>query len=432
MDCLIDAGLKLNPSKYHFVQKEVQYLGHIITPLDLKLNPERVAAVQDFPVPQNVKQVRQFVGLASYYRRLIPAFAKIAQPLHDLTRKAAVFEWTPQCQAAFDTLRLKLVEAPLLAYPDFEKDFVLETDASVKGLGAVLSQKQEDGRFHPLAYASRALSSQEKNYGITDLETLAVVWAISHFHAYLYGHEVTIYTDLSAVKAVLETPSPNGKHARWWTKIYSRGVKKVDIVYRSGKENLNADTLSRNPYLPAPAEGIAETDVQVAVVQSIETQAPNLNNVDTEELLNMTPSLENRSIPDDFGTQQQLDPDVNKIFRYLKHQELPAEEKQAQKIAAQGPLFAVLDGILYYVDSRRGDRKRAVVPSHLRQRILQENHNGPMAGHFAGTDSTTPCLDIGGGKACTLMFINIAGTAQSVSLSLVQADNIDHHFIPFQ
>ena len=246
MDCLIDAGLKLNPSKCHFVQKEVQYLGHIITPLGLKLNPERVAAVQDFPVPQNVKQVRQFVGLASYYRRFIPAFAKIAQPLHDLTRKAAVFEWTPQCQAAFDTLRLKLVEALLLAYPDFEKDFVLETDARVKGLGAVLSQKQEDGRFHPVAYASRALSSQEKTYGITDLETLAVVWAISHFHAYLYGHEVTIYTDHSAVKAVLETPSPSGKHARWWTKIYSRGVKKVNIVYRSGKENLNADTLSHN------------------------------------------------------------------------------------------------------------------------------------------------------------------------------------------
>ena len=120
MDCLIDAGLKLNPSKCHFVQKEVQYLGHIITPLGLKLNPERVASVQDFPVPQNVKQARQLVGLASYYRRFIPAFAKIAQPLHDLTRKGAVFEWTPQCQAAFDTLRLKLVEAPLLAYPDFE------------------------------------------------------------------------------------------------------------------------------------------------------------------------------------------------------------------------------------------------------------------------------------------------------------------------
>ena len=149
MDCLIDAGLKLNPSECHFVQKEVQYLGHIITPLGLKLNPECVAAVQDFPVPQNVKQVRQFVGLASYYRRFIPAFAKIAQPLHDLTRKGAVFEWTPQCQAAFDTLRLKLVEAPLLAYPDFEKDSVLETDASIKGLGAVLSQKQQDGRFHP-------------------------------------------------------------------------------------------------------------------------------------------------------------------------------------------------------------------------------------------------------------------------------------------
>ena len=209
-------------------------------------------------------------------------------------------------------------------------------------------------------------------------------------------------------------------------------MKKVNIVYRSGKENLNADTLFRNPYLPAPAEGIAETDVQVAVVQSIETQAPNLNNVDTEELLNMTPSLENRSIPGDFGTQQQLDPDVNKILRYLQHQELPAEEKQAQKIAAQGPLFAVLDGILYYVDSRRGDRSVQWYQAICDRESFRRVTMALWLVILLETDSTTPCLDIGGGKACTLMFINIAGTAQSVSLSLVKADNTDHHFIPFQ
>lgn len=101
--------------------------------------------------------------------------------------------------------------------------------------------------MHPVAYASCALSPPEKNYSITELEMLAVVWAIGHYHAYLYGHGVTVFTDHSTVKAILETPSPSGKHARWWTKVFGSGVTCVNIVYRSGKENSNAVALSRNP-----------------------------------------------------------------------------------------------------------------------------------------------------------------------------------------
>ena len=115
-------------------------------------------------------------------------------------------------------LRKALIEAPVLAYPNFTKNFRLETDACVKGLGAVLSQ------LHSI-YTSRALSDPEKCYAVTKLETLAVVWALNHFHTYLNGNEVTIYTDHSAVKAVLETPNPSAKHARWWTKVYASGVK---------------------------------------------------------------------------------------------------------------------------------------------------------------------------------------------------------------
>ena len=120
------------------------------------------------------------------------------------------------------------------------------------GLGAILSQVQDDHKSHPIAYASRALSTAEKNYGITELETLAVVWAMSHYHYYLYGHCVTVYTDHSAVKALLETPNPTGKHARWWTKVFAQGVRRVHIVYKAGKENVNADALSRSPHAPAP------------------------------------------------------------------------------------------------------------------------------------------------------------------------------------
>ena len=220
-------------------------MGHVITPEGISPNSQELAAVRDYPVPMSVKEVRQILGLASYYRRFVHGFAKVAEPLHTLTQKGATFDWKSDCQIAFDRLKCLLTEAPILAYTDFQKDSVLETDASVKGLGAVLSQLQDDKRLHPTAYASRSLSSQEKKYGITELETLAVVWAIQHFHAYLYGHVVTVYTDHSAGKAVLKTPSPSGKHARWWSKVFASGVRKLDIVYRAGRENGNADALSR-------------------------------------------------------------------------------------------------------------------------------------------------------------------------------------------
>ena len=227
---LREANLKLKPAKCHFARKEVKYLGHLITPSGLKPNHKLVMAVQEFLLPRDIRELRHFLGLASYYRRFIPQFSKIAEPLHNLTRKEVEFVWSEASQSALESLKCKLSVAPVLAYPSFEKNFVLETDACLQGLGAILSQKQDDGKLHPIAYAIRALSQSEKNYLVSEVETLAVVWAVSHFHSYLYGHCVTVYTDHSAVKAVLETPNRTGKHARWWTRVYGCGVKKVTIA----------------------------------------------------------------------------------------------------------------------------------------------------------------------------------------------------------
>ena len=206
--------------------------------------------------------------MASYCRRFIAGFAKIAQPLHRLTVKDVPFEWCPGCGFA---LKNKLVTPPVLAYPCFGKAFTLETDASILGLGAVLSQKQIDQKLHPVAYASRALNPTEKNYSVTELETLAVVWAITHFRSYLYGGVVTVITDHSAVKPVLEAPNPTGKHARWWTQVYGRGIKSVNIIYRAGRENKSADALSRSPVSPAPSHGIGQDEAQVAALTTTTT-----------------------------------------------------------------------------------------------------------------------------------------------------------------
>ena len=218
---------------------------------------------------------------------------------------------------------------PVLVYPDFEQKFILETDASLRGLGAVLSQ-MEQGLLHTVSYASRSLSSPEKNYSISELETLAVVWAIQHYRAYLYGHEVRVVTDHSTVKAILETPSPSGKHAK-------------------------ANSLSRNPVLQTEVE--EDMDVQVAHVQA---DTP----LQITDLLKMTstPAPPNMY---EFHLEQQKDTRVKELYDYVASVIVPNDEQQAKKVCGQAVHFAVVDSILYFVDSKKQGRKRAVVPAHL-------------------------------------------------------------------
>ena len=269
---LVAVGLKLKPAKCHFARTELEYLGHTITREGLKTNTRLVEAVRDFPVPKAVHDVRRFLGMASYYRRFIYNFARIAAPLHYLTKKDSQWLWTPRCESAFKDLKERLVTAPVLSYPSFNQEYILETDASIQGLGAVLSQLQSDDKPHPVAYASRALSPSERNYGITELETLAVVWGISHFHHLLYGNSVTVYTDHTSVRAVLESPNPTAKHARWWTRVYGQGLKDVKIRYQAGRENKSADALSRSPHSPPPTVGTVEGELQVATINSTDTE----------------------------------------------------------------------------------------------------------------------------------------------------------------
>ena len=182
---LRSAGLTLKPKKGKFVQTEVCYLGHVVSAEGVRTDPSKLQAILEFPVPNNVKALRSFLGLVSYYRRFIPQFSKIAGPLFNLTTKNSLFTWTTLCQETFDKLRKLLTSAPVLVYPDFRVPFILETDASIAGLGAVLAQKQADGLVRPIAYASRTLQDHEKRYGITELEGLGVVWAVKHFRPYL-------------------------------------------------------------------------------------------------------------------------------------------------------------------------------------------------------------------------------------------------------
>ena len=195
-DRLRDAGLRLKPSKCYLARKEVEYLGYAISDCGVAADPKKIKAVKEFPTPVNLKQLRSFLGLASYYRRFICNFSKVANPLFALTKKGVVYEWTKQCQDVFERLKDLLTTSPILAFPNFSKGFLLATDASGIGLGAVLSQVQEDGSIRPIAYASHTLQKHECNYAVTELEALEVVWAVKHFRSYLDGHRCDVYSEV--------------------------------------------------------------------------------------------------------------------------------------------------------------------------------------------------------------------------------------------
>ena len=204
----------------------------------------KVKAVEDFPVPKSKSQVRAFLDLTGYYRRFIPHYAHIAAVLTDLTRKDAPDRviWTPQCQNAFDQLKNVLCFSAVLNSPNFSRQFVLQTDASNRGVGAVLSQYDDEGVERPVAYYSCKLLPREENYSAVEKECLAIKLATHAFRVYLLGKPFVIQTDHRALKWLDQFKETNARLTRWSLSLQSYNY---NIQYRSGASNGNADGLSR-------------------------------------------------------------------------------------------------------------------------------------------------------------------------------------------
>lgn len=253
---LREHGLKIEAEKCQFFQSHVKYLGHVVSSEGVATDPAKTEAVSKWPTPRTLRDLRSFLGFASYYRRFVPGFAQTAAPLHQLAaeisekgkkKKGTISSehWEGECQRAFDDLRTALTSAPVLAYPDYTKPFIVETDASDKGLGAVLSQKQ-DGKLRVIAYASRGLRGAERNmenYSSMKLELLALKWAVAEkFREYLLGSEFVVYTDNNPLTYLQSKSKLKAVEQRWAAELASFNFK---IEYRAGKHNTNADALSR-------------------------------------------------------------------------------------------------------------------------------------------------------------------------------------------
>ena len=251
-------NLKLKPSKCEFFMTEVKYLGHVVSEQGIRTDPDKTEALKTWHVPDNIKKLRSFLGFTGYYRRFVKDYSKIVKPLNDLlvghpTTKSAKrrkkrdkvpWEWGPSQQSAFDIIIQKLTSPPVLAYADFTKPFIVTTDASVEGLGAVLYQEQ-GGLERVIAYASRGLRPSEKNYPAHKLEFLALKWALTDkFHDYLYGNTFEVRTDNNPLTYVTTTAKLDAMSHRW---LASLSNYNFTLKYRSGRSNSDADGMSRRP-----------------------------------------------------------------------------------------------------------------------------------------------------------------------------------------
>ncbi|HYN44763.1 MAG TPA: RNase H-like domain-containing protein, partial [Candidatus Limnocylindrales bacterium] len=236
-------GLFVKMSKCEFCMDRMDFLGHEVSAEGLRPNANKVKAINEMPKPSDSKQLVRFLAMAGFYRRYIKDFAKRTHTLRELCKQDAKWSWSTAHQQEVDDIKAALTSQPVMAYPDWGKKFILTTDASLKGLGAILSQEYENGE-RVIAYASRALAPGERKWGITELEALAVMWGTEQFKVYLEDRPFDLVTDHKALLAFKKITNTNPRLERWSIKL-SRFT--YNILYRKGEDNVNADCLSRDP-----------------------------------------------------------------------------------------------------------------------------------------------------------------------------------------
>jgi len=399
--------LKLKPAKCHLFQRAVTFLGHVVSEEGIQCDPDKVAAIATWPRPMNTTEVRTFCGLASYYRSFVQDFARIAGPLHELTRKNVAFGWNEDRERAFQELKHRLTSAPILVAPRDEGTFVLDTDASDTALGAVL-QQQQDGVLRVIGYASRSLSDAERRYCITRKELLGVVYGLKKYRQYLLGRPIIVRTDHAALTYLKKTPEPIGQQGRWLDLL---GEFDITIQHRPGRVHGNSDALSRRPcdrdggpwckqctWSPQPAvpstpsaavhvvDAVSTSDQPANVSAAVTVSEPGQSNTtvketepDTEVLLSSNSVRAAQAADDELSTiielvTNQAEPDPATIREY---------PETARILIAQWTSLVVIEGVLYrrfHLPDGSTHFLQVVLPASLRRPYIERLH--AELGHF--------------------------------------------------
>ena len=390
-------GLKLKASKCELFRKEVKFLGRVVTDAGYRMDDKNISAVEALKgvKPTDVSEVRQILGLLGYHRRHIQHFSQIAKPITDLlvksnketgkeqkSRKVEV-EWTEQCQEALVTLIEQITTAPLLVYPDFSKEFVLHTDASMKGLGAILYQRGEGKDLKAIGYASRTLHKAEANYHPTKLEFLALKWSVTEaFREYLaYANDFLVLTDNNPLVYVMQATKLNAFGERWVSELAEYNFT---IRYRPGITNKDADCLSR---LPLDISGLEDKCTQEVVpdafqaimtgmaVQGREDEAWRVQIDKRMDLLIGGVSLQKGDEVIDMASAQEGDEDISKIVTWKKSGVHPrrdkSDSKELAKLKVEFDKLDMKDGVLV---RKLLSQEQIVLPKTLRPFVFKQLH----------------------------------------------------------
>jgi len=411
-----DAKLRMNGKKCRFAVKEVKYLGHVLSKSGVAVDLSKTEIITSWPQPKNAKQVRSFLGVTNYYRRFCEGYAQRSAALRELTAKDVPFKWGERQEKAFNDLKLALSSPPILKFPDTNREFYLETDASGSGISYILGQTDDEGRKYVISYGGRGLRRCEKVWPVTQLECLALLTGIRENHVYLASRPFSVFSDHVSLKYLESLKvSANNRLARWALALQPY---KFQVHYKEGKKLTAADGISRRPF-PEPttmtddddelaedsfimqiepdvSEGTTEdgsdgrVDKQWTMIQfDYDTDGSKENSEKDEEVTgqdNTTACI--NAIVDvtdglDIQNLQRACPDFIPIFDYLENGKLPEEDKAARKVILEAEQFVIVDEVLYhlYFSRTKGlDRvtpiiRQLCVPRVLREKLLSSYHD---------------------------------------------------------
>ena len=388
-----------------FAKREVRFLGNIVSKNGIKPDPGKTSIIKDMKPPTNVKGLRRALGLMGFYRRFVPHFQIHASPLYHLLKNDVKWNWSEKCESGFNHLKQALVESPILGYPDFTKPFIVYTDASIDGLGAMLVQEQEfESQIIPRAiwYCGRSLNKHEKKYSITDLELTGVYYAIQQFRPYLQYNQVTFYTDHKSLEYLQNCKQPTGRLGR-----IHQAITMLDysIKHLPGTKMAHVDAISRFPHLTLPSEyeetiepdftvpqliePKVETDLSVIAVNAKAhgTKAKLTQEGKAKQLDKFSDlSEDNRT---NIKSKQSLDPISSNRIKLMNGDDVDVSPSELKILLATIDDFILEDGILYRVHYQPRSQERCkankcslqlVVPKSLQQHVIKELHSDV---HFA-------------------------------------------------
>lgn len=359
-------GVSLKANKCHLFQEEVDYLGHVIRPGRVLVNEKNTRALRGLQYPRTQTQMKSFLGMCGVYRRFVRDFAKVAKPLTALTSTKLPTKLSPPTEVernAFETLRGLLLSPPVLAIPRIGGHYIVDVDASYEQLGCCLLQQQPDGEYLPVGYYSRPLNPAERNYHVTEIEALGVVWAVTHLRSYLEGEEFVIRCDHRALLSVLATNSPNIRINRWRLRLSEFTYK---LRYKPGADHKVADALSR---LPTDEPDKAPIDEDLPVLATVTRSAQALAGR-SEKHRPLGP----------ITVEELIRAQAEDTFCLERRKEWESVPPPDPKWARKAFFFENEEGIL----CRRSfflDTTQMVIPSSLRERLMTYHHELPLAAH---------------------------------------------------